>query len=82
VCFDRRVPTVALRLARRTPHQLAEFLAARGFFTWHGNYYALNLTERLGVESTGGMLRVGLVHYNTADEVERLLGALGELTLA
>ena len=77
--FDRRVPTVAVRLAGHTPRQLAEFLAARGIFTWDGNYYALNLTERLGVELSGGMLRIGLAHYNTGQEVERLLAALNEL---
>jgi len=80
--FDRRVPTVAVRLAGHTPRQLAEFLAARGIFTWDGNYYALNLTERLGVELGGGMLRIGLAHYNTEEEVERLLAALRELALA
>ena len=79
--FDRRTPTVAIRLAGHTPRELADFLGTRGIFTWDGNYYALNLTERLGVESSGGMLRIGLVHYNTAEEVERLLGALRELTL-
>jgi cysteine desulfurase family protein (TIGR01976 family) len=79
--FDRRVPTVAIRISGRTPRELAEFLAVRGIFTWDGNYYALNLTERLGVESSGGMLRIGLVHYNTAEEVDRLLHALNTLTL-
>jgi cysteine desulfurase family protein (TIGR01976 family) len=79
--FDRRTPTVAIRLAGHTPRELADFLGTRGIFTWDGNYYALNLTERLGVESTGGMLRIGLVHYNTAEEVEWLLTALRELTL-
>ena len=79
--FDRRTPTVAIRLAGHTPRELADFLGTRGIFTWDGNYYALNLTERLGVESSGGMLRIGLVHYNTAEEVEWLLGALRELTL-
>jgi cysteine desulfurase family protein (TIGR01976 family) len=77
--FDRRVPTAAVRLAGHTPRQLAEFLAARGIFTWDGNYYALNLTERLGVELSGGMLRIGLAHYNTGQEIERLLAALNEL---
>jgi len=81
-CFDRRVPTVAVRLAGHSPRQLAEFLAARGIFTWDGNYYALNLTERLGVELSGGMLRIGLAHYNTEEEVERLLAALRELARA
>ena len=77
--FDRRVPTVAIRLAGHTPREMAEFLAARGFYTWDGNYYALNLTERLGVETSGGMLRIGLVHYNTREEVDRLLSALRQL---
>ena len=77
--FAQRVPTVAVRIARHTPRDLASYLGARGLFTWDGNYYALNLSERLGVESSGGMLRVGLVHYNTAEEVDRLLAALHDL---
>lgn len=78
--FFWRTPTVAVRLAGYTPHQLAQELGERGIFTWYGNYYALNLTERLGVESSGGMLRIGLVHYNTVEEVHRLLKALSEVT--
>jgi selenocysteine lyase/cysteine desulfurase len=58
---------------------VAAFLGERGIFTWDGNYYALNLTERLGVEARGGLLRIGLVHYNTAEEVDRLLAALREI---
>ena len=77
--FDQRVPTVAVRIAGRSPRELAAYLGERGIFTWDGNYYALNLSERLGVEPTGGMLRIGLVHYNTAAEVDRLLAALREL---
>jgi cysteine desulfurase family protein (TIGR01976 family) len=77
--FAQRTPTVAIRMSGYTPRQLAEFLAERGIFTWDGNYYALNLTERLGVESRGGMLRIGIVHYNTAEEIDRLLGAFREL---
>lgn len=78
-CFAQRVPTVAVRIAGRSPRELAARLGGRGIFTWDGNYYALNLTERLGVETAGGMLRIGLVHYNTAEEVNRLLGTLREL---
>jgi len=78
--FDWRVPTVAIRLARAKPAEIAAYLGDRGIFTWDGNYYALNLTERLGVESNGGLLRIGLVHYNTAEEVDRLLAALREFT--
>ena len=76
--FDERCSTVSIRLANRTPTEIAAYLGDRGIFTWDGNYYALNLTERLGVESKGGLLRIGLVHYNTADEVDRLLAALTE----
>jgi selenocysteine lyase/cysteine desulfurase len=77
--FDQRCPTVAVRIAGHTPLQLATKLGDRGFFTWDGNYYALNLSERLDVEKDGGFLRIGLVHYNTAEEVDRLLGALHEI---
>jgi selenocysteine lyase/cysteine desulfurase len=77
--FHQRVPTVAVRMAGRLPRELAVYLGERGIFTWDGNYYALNLSERLGVETKGGMLRIGLVHYNTVEEVDRLLAALGEL---
>ncbi|HYL10057.1 MAG TPA: aminotransferase class V-fold PLP-dependent enzyme, partial [Candidatus Acidoferrales bacterium] len=76
--FAQRVPTVAVRLAGHTPLKVAKFLGDRGIFTWDGNYYALNLTERLGVEKNGGLLRIGLVHYNTGEEVDRLLKALRE----
>ena len=79
--FDMRTPTVAVRLAGRTPRELADALGRRGIFCWDGNYYAINLTERLGVESDGGMLRIGLVHYNTAEEIELLLEALNELRI-
>ena len=77
--LDRRCPTFAVRIAGHTPLQLATRLGDRGFFTWDGNYYALNLTERLDVEKDGGFLRIGLAHYNTAEEVTRLLEALREI---
>jgi cysteine desulfurase family protein (TIGR01976 family) len=74
--FEHRCPTIAVRIAGQTPLELATKLGDRGIFTWDGNYYALNLTERLDVEKDGGFLRIGLAHYNTAEEVERLLTAL------
>jgi cysteine desulfurase family protein (TIGR01976 family) len=77
--FDERCSTVSVRLANHTPAEVAALLGQRGIFTWDGNYYALNLTERLGVEASGGLLRIGLVHYNTAEEVDRLLAALQEI---
>ena len=76
--FDERCSTLSFRLGDHNPTEIATFLGERGIFTWDGNFYALNLSERLGVEQHGGVLRVGLVHYNTADEVDRLLGALNE----
>jgi len=79
--FHRRCPTVAVRVKGHTPLELATKLGARGFFTWDGNYYALNLTERLDVEKDGGFLRIGLVHYNTMEEVDRLLAALKEIVV-
>ena len=76
--FDERCATVSFRLGNHHPTKIASFLGERGIFTWDGNFYALNLSERIGVEQHGGVLRVGLVHYNTADEVDRLLAALRE----
>jgi cysteine desulfurase family protein (TIGR01976 family) len=77
--FENRCATFAIRVAGHTPLELATKLGDRGFFTWDGNYYALNLTEQLDVERLGGFLRIGLVHYNTTEEVERLLAALREI---
>ncbi len=74
-----RVPTVSITAADRTPLQIAEHLASREIYTWNGNMYALELTERLGLEEHGGLLRLGLVHYNTFAEIDRLLQALDEL---
>ena len=77
--FHERCGTLAVRVAGHTPLELATKLGDRGFFTWDGNYYALNLTEHLDVEKSGGFLRIGLVHYNTAEEVDGLLAALREI---
>ena len=74
--LDSRCPTFAIRIDGRTPLELATRLGEQGIFTWEGNYYALNLTERLGIENDGGFLRIGLVHYNTEAEVEQVLSAL------
>jgi cysteine desulfurase family protein (TIGR01976 family) len=84
--FNDRCATLAIRIEDgkpgHTPLELATKLGDRGFFTWDGNYYALNLTEHLDVEKSGGFLRIGLVHYNTIDEVDRLLAALLEVVRA
>jgi len=77
--WDERCGTFAVRIENHTPLELATKLGERGLFTWDGNYYALNLTEHLDVEKTGGLLRIGLVHYNSGEEVDRLLSALHEI---
>ncbi|HBY97994.1 MAG: cysteine desulfurase-like protein [Ardenticatenaceae bacterium] len=73
-----RVPTVALTSAGTSPEMLATRLGEQGVFAWHGNYYAINLMERLGLEPEGA-LRLGLAHYNTVEEVDRLLETLEEI---
>src|SRR5437660_6028138 len=77
--FDERCATLSFRLGDHHPTKIAAFLGERGIFTWDGDFYALNLSERLGVEQLGGVLRVGLVHYNTVDEVDRLLSGLTDV---
>ena len=71
--------TVILGGHTEMTEDLAEALAAAGIYVWDGNYYALAVTERLGLEAGGGMVRVGAVHYNTLDEVARLGEALKQL---
>jgi cysteine desulfurase family protein (TIGR01976 family) len=75
---EGRVPTFCFTVSGRTAADAAAELGDRGFAVWHGNYYALEVMRRLGLEP-GGAVRVGLVHYNTADEVDRLLDALAGL---
>jgi cysteine desulfurase family protein (TIGR01976 family) len=77
--FDQRVPTVAFTMDGLPPDEIAQRLAETNIFTWNGNFYALAVTERLGLEGRGGLLRVGLAHYNTADEVDVLLGVLADM---
>jgi cysteine desulfurase family protein (TIGR01976 family) len=75
--MDGRVPTFAFTLDGLSPAETAARLGERGFAVWHGNYYALEVMERLGLED--GAVRVGFVHYNTLDEVDRLLDELSRL---
>ena len=77
--LDERVPTVSFTLAGRHPREIAEALGKEGFYVWDGNYYALAVTERLGIEASGGMVRVGAAHYNTLDEVARFGEALKKI---
>jgi cysteine desulfurase family protein (TIGR01976 family) len=77
--FGERTPTAAFRLRDRSPEQVAQALAERGVYVWSGNFYALAVTERLGIEETGGVVRAGLAHYNTLEEVNYCLGCLRKL---
>ncbi|MBX9788657.1 MAG: cysteine desulfurase-like protein [Pirellulales bacterium] len=76
--FTERVSTVSITHRRHAPHVVAQRLAERGIFVWHGCFYALEVSTALGLEPQG-MVRIGLLHYNTAGEVDRLLQALAEL---
>jgi cysteine desulfurase family protein (TIGR01976 family) len=76
--IDGRVPTFAFTVEEHTPRAVAEYLAERDIAVWDGNYYAVEVMERLGLGAEGAV-RVGFVHYNTAAEVDRLLDALREL---
>jgi len=77
--FGQRVPTVSIRLDGRHPRAIAEHLGDQGIFVRDGNYYALGLSERLDVEASAGMVRIGLAHYNTTDEVGQVVDALSAL---
>jgi cysteine desulfurase family protein (TIGR01976 family) len=76
--FGQRVPTISFTLDGWPARRVAEELGRRGIFVWDGNMYAVELIERLGLAERG-LVRIGLVHYNTADEVDRLLEGLGEI---
>ena len=80
--LDERLPTVAFTWPRLAPRETAEYLAARGFCVWSGNYYALGLMERLGLEGYGGAVRVGLAHYNAVAEIDRMVAALQDVPKA
>lgn len=76
--FEERVPTLSITHARHTSEEIATRLGDQGIFVWHGNYYALPLSDALGLEPDG-TVRIGLMHYNTVEEVDRLVDAVGSL---
>lgn len=77
--FAERVATFSFRLAKIDPRRISEELDKDGIYSWDGNYYALEVTRRLNVEDKGGMLRIGAVHYNTLEEIERLGKSLARI---
>ncbi|MDQ6710044.1 MAG: cysteine desulfurase-like protein [Candidatus Dormibacteraeota bacterium] len=74
--LEERAPTISLTWPPHRPEGLARWLAERQIFTWHGDHYATELMRRLGLDATGGTLRIGFAHYNTASEVDLLLEVL------
>jgi cysteine desulfurase family protein (TIGR01976 family) len=79
--FEERTPTAAVTFAGRPAESVSRALGDRGIATWWGNFYAVGPMERLGLEPEG-VLRIGLTHYNTAGEVDRLLAELHAITSA
>lgn len=77
--LEHRTPTFAVRLAGYEPQQVAAYLGDQGIFVWDGDYYAVEVVGRLGFLDQGGLVRIGFVHYNTHEEVDRVLAGLGEL---
>ena len=77
--LDERVPTFSFTLKGKHPQKVAQELAKEQIYVWDGNYYALEVTEQLGVEESGGMVRVGPVHYNSVEEVYRFGEVLGKI---
>lgn len=77
---NERVPTFAFTVEGHAPKQVATFLAKRGIFAWSGNFYAQEAIARLGLEASGGLVRVGFCHYTSRDEVDTLLSALSEIS--
>ncbi|MBI5565890.1 MAG: aminotransferase class V-fold PLP-dependent enzyme [Chloroflexi bacterium] len=77
--LDRRVPTVSFTLEGWQPREVAAELDKHGVYVWDGNYYALAVMDRLGLEEKGGMVRVGAAHYNTLEEINKLVEAVRAL---
>jgi cysteine desulfurase family protein (TIGR01976 family) len=77
--MHQRVPTFSFSLENWHPHAVAEALDHSNIYVWDGNFYALAVVERLGLESKGGIVRVGLTHYNTVHEIQHLITALSHI---
>jgi cysteine desulfurase family protein (TIGR01976 family) len=80
--MEGRVPTFAFTLKGHSPQEVERHLAEKGIFSWSGSFYAVETVASLGLADQGGLVRVGMCHYNTAEEVDLLLAALGEITNA
>ncbi|MFC2105637.1 cysteine desulfurase-like protein [Candidatus Bipolaricaulota bacterium] len=77
--FDKRMPVVSFTLEEHAPVDVARRLGEDAIFSWDGDFYAVHVIERLGLAAAGGLVRIGINHYNTAGEVDRLLTAIGDI---
>jgi cysteine desulfurase family protein (TIGR01976 family) len=77
--MEGRVPTFMFTVDGVPPDEVGRQLGEQGIAVWPGNYYALEVLRRLGLEDSGGAVRAGFVHYNTHTDVDRLLDALSRL---
>jgi selenocysteine lyase/cysteine desulfurase len=78
--LEQRTPTFAVSLEGHSAESVATALGEQGIYVWHGHYYALAVMERLGLLESGGLVRIGFVHYNTKDEVDQVLESIANLT--
>lgn len=77
--LEQRTPTFAVSLEGHTPEAVAHYLGEQDVYVWNGHYYAVAVMERLGLLDRGGLVRIGFVHYNTAEEIDRLIMLLSEM---
>lgn len=77
--MDRRVPTVSFTREGWHPRDIAQKLGKQNIYVWDGNYYAVEVEKRLGLNESGGMVRVGAAHYNTPEEIDQLVNAVKEM---
>jgi cysteine desulfurase family protein (TIGR01976 family) len=80
--FSDRTPTAALTIEGHAPRAISEALGRDGIATWDGDFYAAGLIERLGLAQSGGVVRIGLTHYNTAEEVDRVVASIARVAEA
>jgi len=80
--MERRVPTVAFTHDKVAPGYIAESLAKENIFVWNGHYYAVEVAKALNIHEAGGAVRIGPVHYNSAEEIDELLAALRRILSA
>jgi cysteine desulfurase family protein (TIGR01976 family) len=80
--FADRTPTAALTIEGLAPRAISEALGRDGIATWDGDFYATGLIDRLGLADSGGVVRLGLTHYNTADEIDRVIASIARVAEA